>query len=100
MIILADSVEDWAELLRQALSDRIFDVRYTIAPDYLNELGEIEAVPSGSIFTLEAFAPPNAHAAPYQIVGAGRTPEAAAREACRLWLCRQSEEKRPPQGTR
>lgn len=98
MIILADSVEDWAELLRQALSDRIFDVRYTVAPDYLNELGEIESVPSGAVFTLEAYAPPDAHAAPFRIAAAGRTPEAAAREACRLWLRGQDgEESRAPQ---
>lgn len=95
MLILADSVEDWAELLRQALSDHIFGVRYAVTPDYLNELGEIEVVPSGAIFTLEACAPPGAHAAPFQLTGAGRTPEAAAREACRLWLHAQGEEDRP-----
>ena len=95
MLILADSVEDWAELLRQALSDRIFDVRYAVTPDYFNELGEIEAVPSGAIFTLEACAPPDAHASPFRLTGAGHTPEAAAREACRLWLQGQGEENHP-----
>lgn len=95
MLLLPDTVEDWAELLRQALSDRIFAVCYSIAPDYLNELGEIERVPSGMIFTLTACAPSDAQAPPFEISGLGATPEAAAREACRLWLHSQTENDLP-----
>ncbi len=86
MIVLAESADDWAELLRQALRERAFDVRYTVTPDYVNELGEVEYAASGFVFALEPYAPQSVGAALPRIAGAGGTPEEAAREACRGWL--------------
>ncbi len=104
-LVLADCVEDWAELLRQAVHDHVFDVRYEVTPQYLSPLGEYEltrppsaaggaweAQPSGYLFSLGAHAPPNATAAPFHVHGSGETPEGAARDACLCWL------KSPPQG--
>ena len=87
MLVLAESADDWAELLRQALRERAAGVSYRVAPQYMDALGEVQAAPSGWEFTLEACPPPHAVCiAPVQIRGAGDTPEAAARDACREWL--------------
>ncbi len=85
-LILADSVEDWASLLHQALRDQAFDVCWTITPDYLNSLGEIEHTASGFVFILESHAPQALSVGPLRIAGTGDTPEQAARAACRRWL--------------
>lgn len=85
-IVLADSVEDWAELLRQAVRDQVFDVRYDVASHYLNALGEFEYVACGYEFSLYAHAPQAVRCPAFKIAATGDTPEAAAREACRRWL--------------
>ena len=86
MLVLAESVEDWAELLRQAIRYQIFDVRYEVTPYYLNASGEIENTASGYEFSLHAHAPHSVSLLRFQIVGMGSTPEEAAQEACRRWL--------------
>ncbi len=86
MLVLPDSAEDWAELLRQALCDEVFNVRYEIKPHFINALGDVEMIPSGYEFRLSACAPPNASPSDFQIVGLGETPESAARCACLRWL--------------
>lgn len=86
MLVLPDSVEDWAELLRRAVRPHIFDVRWEVTPQYVSALGEIEAVPSGYEFTLSSCAPPNAAACAFRVAGTGETPDAAARDACLRWL--------------
>lgn len=60
MLVLPDGVEDWAELLRRAVRDGVFDVRWALTPQYVNALGEIETAPSGYEFMLSAHAPPPA----------------------------------------
>ncbi len=92
MLVLAESAEDWAELLRQALQDRVFDVRYEIVPNYLDASGEIGHTASGFVFVLEAYAPQATGTTPLRIAGAGATPEQAAREACLRWLQAQGAE--------
>ena len=57
MLVLPEATEDWAELLRQALRDDVFDVRYSVAPHHVNALGELEHEPSGYEFTLSAHGP-------------------------------------------
>ena len=57
MLVLPEATEDWAELLRQALRDDVFDVRYSVAPHHVNALGETEHEPSGYEFTLSAHGP-------------------------------------------
>ena len=87
MLVLAESVDDWAELLRQALPGPASDVRYRVTPQYLDAFGEVQAAASGWQFALETCAPPSAVCvAPVQMTGTGGTPEAAARNACRRWL--------------
>ena len=86
MLVLPSGVEDWAQLLRRAIRHEVFDVRYEVTPQYVNALGEVEMTLSGYEFTLSACAPPTASTASFQIIGAGETPEAAAREACTRWL--------------
>lgn len=86
MLVLPDSAEDWAQLLRRAVRDDIFDVRWEVAPQYVNALGEIETASSGCEFTLSSCAPPSAAAGLFRIAGMGETPDAAARNACRRWL--------------
>ncbi len=88
MLVMPDGVEDWAELLRQAVRREVFDVRYQVAPQYVNALGEVETEPSGYEFTLSAYAPPPAVTTPFEVAGMGETPEAAARDACCRWLKR------------
>ena len=89
MLVLAESAEDWAELLRQALRERVFDVRYEVVPDYIDPAGETGHTATGSVFALEAYAPQATETTPLRIAGAGTTPEQAAREACRRWLWAQ-----------
>lgn len=86
MVLLAESADDWAELLCQALRDEVFDVRYEVVPDYVNVLGETEQTRSGYTFNLTACAPQAVSSAPLRLSGAGATPNEAAREACRQWL--------------
>ena len=86
MLVLPDSVEDWADLLRQAVRRDVFDVRGEVAPQYVTALGEIEAASSGYEFTLSSCAPPTAAACAFRVAGLGETPEAAARNACGRWL--------------
>ncbi|MBV9849283.1 MAG: hypothetical protein JO250_06310 [Armatimonadetes bacterium] len=88
-LVLADCVEDWAELLRQAVRERVFEMRYEVTPQYLNALGEYEAAPVDYLFSLLAYAPRPASAAPFEVFGSGLTPEAAARDACLSWLQEQ-----------
>ena len=84
--VLAECVEDWAVLLRQALRNTVFDVRYEVVPSDLDACGETGHTPSGFVFALEAYAPQATGVVPLRIAGAGATPEQAAREACRRWL--------------
>ena len=86
MLVLPDGVEDWAELLRQALRDEVFHVRYDVRPHFMNALGDVETAPCGYEFTLSACAPETASVSDFQLAGTGETPEAAAREACIRWL--------------
>jgi len=86
MLILPGGVEDWGELLRQAVRRDVFDVRWEMTPQYVNALGEVETVPSGYEFTLSICAPPTAATCVFHVVGTGGTPEAAARNACLRWL--------------
>ena len=86
MLVLPSGVEEWAQLLRRAIRHDVFDVRYEVAPQYTNALGEVEMTLSGYEFTLSACAPLTASTTAFQIVGAGETPEAAAREACTRWM--------------
>ena len=86
MIILAESADDWAALLRMALHDQIVDSRYEITPDYTDALGETENVPCGYLFSLFAHVPCAVQVSDFQLLGRGETPAAAARDACRLWL--------------
>ena len=86
MLVLPDSAEDWAELLRRAVRETVFDVRWSVAPHFVNVLGEIETLPSGYEFTLSACAPPTAAAPDFAVSGLGETPDAAARDACLRWL--------------
>ena len=86
MLVLPDAAEDWAALLRQAVRDDVYDVRYEVQPHYVNGLGDVEREPSGYEFRLSAFAPPPAAPSPFSISGLGETPNKAARDACRRWL--------------
>ena len=86
MLVLPDSVEDWAELLRRALRDQVFDVRWAVTPQYVNALGELETAPSGCEFTLSAYAPGAAVPHAFEIMAEADTPTRAACEACRRWL--------------
>ena len=85
MLVLPEATEDWADLLRQALRDEVFDVRYSVTPHHVNALGETEHQPTGYEFILTAHGP-------HRVVrsslasGIGVTPEAAAREAAGRWL--------------
>lgn len=85
MLVLAESADDWAALLRRALRDHVFDVRYEVVPSDLDACGEGHLA-TGFVFTLEAYAPQATRTVPLRIAGAGETPEQAAREACRRWL--------------
>ena len=62
MLILPESVEDWAELLRQVLRDIVFDIRFEVRPHFVNALGDVETVPVGYEFTLSNCAPQTAAA--------------------------------------
>lgn len=86
MLVLPGGAEDWAELLRQAVRRDVFDVRWEIAPQYVNALGEVDAAPSGYEFALSACAPPGAATTAIHVAGTGGTPDAAARNACLRWL--------------
>lgn len=86
MLVLPEATEDWAELLRQALREDVFDVRYGVAPHHVNALGETEHEACGYEFTLSAHGPHTAVTSSLSLVGLGATPEAAAREAARRWL--------------
>ena len=86
MLVLPEATEDWAALLRQALRGEVFDVRYCIAPHYVNAFGETENEPSGYEFTLTAHGPHTVVRSSLAVSGLGATPEAAAREAARRWL--------------
>ena len=88
MLVLPESVEDWAGLLRRAVREAVFDVRWEVTPQYVSALGEVETEPLGYEFTLSACVPPNASACAFRVAGAGETPEAAARNACRRWMRR------------
>jgi len=86
MILLAESVEDWAHLLRQAVNPLVIDSRYEIVPDYTDALGETENVPNGFRFRLFAYAPDAVRPSDLSVTGWGETPQSAARDACRRWL--------------
>ena len=87
MLVLPEAADDWAELLRQALSAEVFDVCYAVAPHHVNALGDYEHQPTGYEFTLTAHSPQSAPATSALLVsGTGPTPEAAARDAARRWL--------------
>jgi len=86
MLVLPDCADDWALLLRQAVRDDVFDVRWELTPQYVSALGEIETAPSGYEFALSSCAPPTAAACAFRVAGTGETPEAAARNACLRWL--------------
>lgn len=88
MLVLPSGAEDWAELLRQAVRRDVFDVRWEVAPQYVNVLGEVETAPSGYEFLLSAYAPPTAATGEFHVSSTGETPEAAARNACLRWLRR------------
>ncbi len=90
MIILADSVDDWAELLRQAIRHLVVDSRYEVIPDYTDALGETEDVPDGFRFRLFAHAPGAVRPSDFAVTGRGKSPQAAARDACRRWLEEQT----------
>jgi hypothetical protein len=89
LLILPESVEDWVELLRQALRDTVFEVRYEVRPHFLNALGDVETVPLGYEFALSSCAPHTASATSFWLSATADTPEGAAREVCRRWLERQ-----------
>ncbi len=86
MLVLAESADDWAELLRQAVRHLVVDSRYEIVPEYTDALGETENVPCGVRFRLSAHAPGAVRPSEFTLSGWGETPEAAARDACRRWL--------------
>ena len=86
MLVLAESVDDWAELLRLALRPIVGDSRYEILSDYTDALGETEDVPDGFIFRLFAHAPGAVRPSDLCVTGHGRTPREAARDACRHWV--------------
>ena len=86
MLILPESVEDWAGLLRQAVRCDVFDAGWELTPQYVNALGEVEATPFGYEFALSACAPPAVATDAFRVVGTGATPCAAARDACLRWL--------------
>ena len=86
MIVLAESVDDWAELLQQALRSTLGDSRYEVVPDYSDALGETEDVPCGFRFRLIAHAPGAVRLSDLCVTGQGETPRAAARDACLHWL--------------
>ena len=86
MLVLPEATEDWAELLRQALREDVFDVRYAVAPHHVNAFGDVEHQPSGYEFTLTAHGPHSSVRSSLAVSGIGPTPEAAAREAARRWL--------------
>ena len=86
MIVLAESVDDWAELLQQALRPSLGDNRYEVVPDYSDALGETEDVPCGFWFRLIAHAPGAVRLSDLNVTGRGETPRAAARDACFHWL--------------
>ena len=90
MIILAESVDDWAELLRQAIRHLVVDARYEITPDYTDALGETEDVPDGFRFRIFAHAPGAVRPSDLTVTGRGKSPQAAARDACRRWLDEQT----------
>ena len=92
MLVLPEATEDWAELLRQALRSEVFDIRYSVAPNHVNALGDMEHAPSGYEFTLTAHGPHGAVTSPLLLSGTGDTPEAAARDAARHWLGKRMEE--------
>ena len=94
MLVLPESTEDWAELLRQALRSEVFDVRYSVAPNHVNALGDREHTPSGYEFTLTAHGPNGPALSSLLLVGSGDTPEAAARDAANRWLGKRIEDKR------
>ncbi len=85
MLILAESVDDWAELLWQALRPLVGDCRYEVVPDYSDALGETEDVPDGFVFRLFAHAPGAVRPSELCVTGRGETPRSAARDACRRW---------------
>lgn len=86
MLVLAESVDDWGELLRLALRPIIGDCRYEVVPDYTDALGETEDVPDGFVFRLFAHAPGAVRPSDLCVTGRGQTPREAARDACRHWL--------------
>ena len=75
MLILPESVEDWAELLRQVLRDIVFDIRFEVRPHFVNALGDVETVPVGYEFTLSNCAPQTAAASDFQLSALADTPE-------------------------
>jgi hypothetical protein len=81
MIILAETAEDWMELLRQSLHDDVLDLRYDIVPDYLDPLGEISVTACGYEITVRACGPQGICDC-FVLSAVGATPGAAAREAC------------------
>lgn len=81
MIILAETAEDWIELLRQSLHDEVLDLCYDIVPDYLDPLGETSVTACGYEITVRACGPQGACEC-FVLSAVGGTPGAAAREAC------------------
>ena len=92
MLVLAESADDWAALLRQALRDQAADVRYQVTSLYIDSLGEVQFTPTSYRFELVACPPPQATGCdPIRIGGTGSTPEGAARAACQRWLDQQAQ---------
>lgn len=87
-LILAESADDWADLLRQAVRGQVFDIEYSVTPQYVDALGEYDLSALGFLFQARAFAPQAASVAPFSVHGSGATPAEAARAACRAWLAR------------
>jgi len=86
MLVLAESADDWAALLGQAVRRAVLDSRWEIVPDYTDALGETENVPCGFRFEMHAHAPDAARQADFTVRGRGETPAGAARNACRRYL--------------
>ena len=75
LLILPESVEDWVELLRQALRETVFEVRYEVRPHFLNALGDVETVPLGYEFALSSCAPHTAAATAFRLSATADTPD-------------------------
>lgn len=85
-LILPDCVDDWVDLLRQALRDTVFNLCYDVSPTYVDALGETEIESTGCQVRIVSCAPQAISVARLELSGDGDTAEQAARECCRQWL--------------